>query len=384
MKITNDISYVGVNDHKVDLFEGMYVIPNGMSYNSYVVLDDKIAVFDSVDAHFGDEWLANVESVLGGKTPDYLVVQHMEPDHSANIVKFIDKYPTATVVSSQKAFQMMKNYFGTEFADRRLVVSDGSVLETGKHVFKFVTAPMVHWPEVVMTYDETDKMLFSADAFGKFGALDVTDEDWACEARRYYFGIVGKYGVQVQNLFKKLQGLDIKIICALHGPVLTDNLGYYLNLYNVWSSYSAETDGVFIAYASVYGHTEKAAKLLAAKLEEKGVKVVISDLARSDWAENVEDAFRFSKLVLACPTYNGDAFPAMREFIAKLVERNYQSRKIAFIENGTWAPMSAKVMKGMFEGAKNIEFVEPSVKILSAMTAQNEQEIENLAVELAK
>lgn len=384
MKITNDISYVGVNDHKVDLFEGMYVVPNGMSYNSYVVLDDKIAVFDSVDAHFGDEWLANVESVLGGKTPDYLVVQHMEPDHSANIVKFIDKYPTATVVSSQKAFQMMKNYFGTEFADRRLVVSDGSVLETGKHVFKFVTAPMVHWPEVVMTYDETDKMLFSADAFGKFGALDVTDEDWACEARRYYFGIVGKYGVQVQNLFKKLQGLDIKIICALHGPVLTDNLGYYLNLYNVWSSYSAETDGVFIAYASVYGHTEKAAKLLAAKLEEKGVKVVISDLARSDWAENVEDAFRFSKLVLACPTYNGDAFPAMREFIAKLVERNYQSRKIAFIENGTWAPMSAKVMKGMFEGAKNIEFVEPSVKILSAMTAQNEQEIENLAVELAK
>ncbi|UKI20771.1 MAG: FprA family A-type flavoprotein [Christensenella sp.] len=384
MKITNDISYVGVNDHKVDLFEGMYVVPNGMSYNSYVVLDDKIAVFDSVDAHFGDEWLANVESVLGGKTPDYLVVQHMEPDHSANIVKFIDKYPTATVVSSQKAFQMMKNYFGTEFADRRLVVSDGSVLETGKHVFKFVTAPMVHWPEVVMTYDETDKVLFSADAFGKFGALDVTDEDWACEARRYYFGIVGKYGVQVQNLFKKLQGLDIKIICALHGPVLTDNLGYYLNLYNVWSSYSAETDGVFIAYASVYGHTEKAAKLLAAKLEEKGVKVVISDLARSDWAENVEDAFRFSKLVLACPTYNGDAFPAMREFIAKLVERNYQSRKIAFIENGTWAPMSAKVMKGMFEGAKNIEFVEPSVKILSAMTAQNEQEIENLAVELAK
>lgn len=384
MKITNDISYVGVNDHKVDLFEGMYVVPNGMSYNSYVVLDDKIAVFDSVDAHFGDEWLANVESVLGGKTPDYLVVQHMEPDHSANIVKFIDKYPTATVVSSQTAFQMMKNYFGTEFADRRLVVSDGSVLETGKHVFKFVTAPMVHWPEVVMTYDETDKVLFSADAFGKFGALDVTDEDWACEARRYYFGIVGKYGVQVQNLFKKLQGLDIKIICALHGPVLTDNLGYYLNLYNVWSSYSAETDGVFIAYASVYGHTEKAAKLLAAKLEEKGVKVVISDLARSDWAENVEDAFRFSKLVLACPTYNGDAFPAMREFIAKLVERNYQSRKIAFIENGTWAPMSAKVMKGMFEGAKNIEFVEPSVKILSAMTAQNEQEIENLAVELAK
>lgn len=384
MKITNDISYVGVNDHKVDLFEGMYVVPNGMSYNSYVVLDDKITVFDSVDAHFGEEWLANVESVLGGKTPDYLVVQHMEPDHSANVVRVTDKYPAATVVSSQKAFQMMKNYFGTEFADRRIVVSDGSVLETGKHVFKFVTAPMVHWPEVVMTYDETDKVLFSADAFGKFGALDVTDEDWACEARRYYFGIVGKYGVQVQNLFKKLQGLDIKIICALHGPVLTDNLGYYLNLYNVWSSYSAETDGVFIAYASVYGHTEKAAKLLAAKLEEKGVKVVISDLARSDWAENVEDAFRFSKLVLACPTYNGDAFPAMREFIAKLVERSYQSRKIAFIENGTWAPMSAKVMKGMLEGSKNIEFVEPSVKILSAMTSQNEQEIENLAVELAK
>lgn len=384
MKITNDISYVGVNDHDVDLFEGQYVVPNGMAYNSYVVSDDKITVFDSVDARFGEEWLGNVEKVLGDRTPDYFVVQHMEPDHSANVAKFLGKYPQATVVSSQKAFQMMKNYFGNDYADRRIVVSDGSTLETGRHVFKFVTAPMVHWPEVIMTYDETDKVLFSADAFGKFGALDVTDEDWACEARRYYFGIVGKYGVQVQNLFKKLQGLDIKIICALHGPVLTDNLGYYLNLYNIWSSYSAETDGVFIAYASVYGHTEKVAKLLAQKLQEKGVKVAISDLARSDWAENVEDAFRFSKLVLASPTYNGDVFPAMREFILNLTERSYQSRKIALIENGSWAPMAAKVMKGMFDGSKNIEFVEPTVKILSALTAQNEQEISALADELAK
>lgn len=384
MKITNDILYVGVNDHDVDLFEGQYFVPNGMSYNSYVVLDDKITVFDSVDAHFGSEWLANVKAALNGKTPDYFVVQHMEPDHSANVAEFMRTYPSATIVSSQKAFAMMQNYFGEAYETRRIVVGDGSTLATGKHEFTFVTAPMVHWPEVIMTYDETDKVLFSADAFGKFGALDITDEDWACEARRYYFGIVGKYGVQVQNLFKKLQGLDIKIICALHGPVLTDNLGYYLNLYNVWSSYSAETDGVFIAYASVYGHTEKAAKLLAQKLEEKGVKVAISDLARSDWAENVEDAFRFSKLVLASPTYNGDVFPAMREFILNLTERSYQSRKIALIENGSWAPMAAKVMKGMFDGSKNIEFVEPTVKILSAMTAQNEQEITALADELAK
>ncbi len=384
MIITNDIKYVGVNDKDVDLFEGQYVVPNGMAYNSYVVFDDKITVFDSVDAHFGKEWLANVRSVLDGKTPDYLVVQHMEPDHSANIVEFMTAYPSATIVSSQKAFAMMQNYFGTSFEERRIVVGDGSTLSTGRHEFQFVTAPMVHWPEVIMTYDKTDKVFFSADAFGKFGALDVEDEDWACEARRYYFGIVGKYGVQVQNLFKKIAGLDVQIICPLHGPVLTDNLGYYLNLYNVWSTYGVESEGVFIAYASVYGHTEKAAKLLAEQLEERGVKVTVSDLARSDWAENVEDAFRYGKLVLATPTYNGDVFPVMREFILHLTERNFQNRTVAFIENGSWAPFATKVMKGMLEGCKNLTFAQTEVKILSSMSKENELQIQNLADKLAK
>lgn len=384
MIITNDIKYVGVNDKDVDLFEGQYVVPNGMAYNSYVVFDDKITVFDSVDAHFGKEWLANVQSVLDGKTPDYFVVQHMEPDHSANIVEFMSAYPSATIVSSQKAFAMMQNYFGTSFEERRIVVGDGSTLATGRHEFQFVTAPMVHWPEVIMTYDKTEKVFFSADAFGKFGALDVEDEDWACEARRYYFGIVGKYGVQVQNLFKKIAGLDVQIICPLHGPVLTDNLGYYLNLYNVWSTYGVESEGVFIAYASVYGHTEKAAKLLAEQLEAKGVKVTISDLARSDWAENVEDAFRYGKLVLASPTYNGDVFPVMREFILHLTERNFQNRTVAFIENGSWAPFAAKVMKGMLEGCKNLTFAQTEVKILSSMSEENEAQLKTLADELAK
>lgn len=384
MIITNDIKYVGVNDKDVDLFEGQYVVPNGMAYNSYVVFDDKITVFDSVDAHFGKEWLANVQSVLDGKTPDYFVVQHMEPDHSANIVEFMTAYPSATIVSSRKAFAMMQNYFGTSFEERRIVVGDGSTLATGRHEFQFVTAPMVHWPEVIMTYDKTDKVFFSADAFGKFGALDVEDEDWACEARRYYFGIVGKYGVQVQNLFKKIAGLDVQIICPLHGPVLTDNLGYYLNLYNVWSTYGVESEGVFIAYASVYGHTEKAAKLLAEQLEAKDVKVTISDLARSDWAENVEDAFRYSKLVLASPTYNGDVFPVMREFILHLNERNFQNRTVAFIENGSWAPFATKVMKGMLEGCKNLTFAQTEVKILSSMSEENEAQLKALADELAK
>lgn len=384
MIITNDIKYVGVNDKDVDLFEGQYVVPNGMAYNSYVVFDDKITVFDSVDAHFGKEWLANVRSVLDGKTPDYLVVQHMEPDHSANIVEFMTAYPSATIVSSQKAFAMMQNYFGTSFEERRIVVGDGSTLATGRHEFQFVTAPMVHWPEVIMTYDKTDKVFFSADAFGKFGALDVEDEDWACEARRYYFGIVGKYGVQVQNLFKKIAGLEVKIICPLHGPVLTDNLGYYLNLYNVWSTYGVESEGVFIAYASVYGHTEKAAKLLAEQLEERGVKVTVSDLARSDWAENVEDAFRYGKLVLATPTYNGDVFPVMREFILHLTERNFQNRTVAFIENGSWAPFATKVMKGMLEDCKNLTFAQTEVKILSSMSKENEAQLKALADELAK
>lgn len=384
MIITNDIKYVGVNDNGIDLFEGQYVVPNGMAYNSYVVFDDKITVFDSVDAHFGKEWLENVQSVLDGRTPDYFVVQHMEPDHSANIVEFMAAYPSATIVSSQKAFAMMQNYFGTSFEERRIVVGDGSTLATGRHEFQFVTAPMVHWPEVIMTYDKTDKVFFSADAFGKFGALDVEDEDWACEARRYYFGIVGKYGAQVQSFFKKIAGLDIKIICPLHGPVLTDNLGYYLNLYNVWSTYGVESEGVFVAYASVYGHTEIAAKLLAEQLEAKGVKVTISDLARSDWAENVEDAFRYGKLVLAAPTYNGDVFPVMREFILHLTERNFQNRTDAFIENGSWAPLATKVMKGMLEGGKNLTFAQTEVKILSSMSEENIAQIKNLADELAK
>lgn len=382
MDVTNDIKYIGVDDHDIDLFEGQYIVPNGMAYNSYAVVDDKIAVFDTVDARFGDKWLANLDGALGGRKPDYLVVQHMEPDHSANIKVFADKFPEAKIVASKPAFQMMKQFFGTDFAERQVVVGEGSKLELGKHTLNFVTAPMVHWPEVIMTYDSTDKVLFSADAFGKFGERD-TDEDWACEARRYYFGIVGKYGVQVQAVLKKAAALDIQKILPLHGPLLTENLGYYLNLYNTWSSYGVESEGVVIAYTSVYGHTKAAAELLAAKLEEKGCpKVAVTDLARDDMAEAVEDAFRYGKLVLATTTYNMDIFPFMREFIEHLTERNYQNRTIAIIENGTWSPNAAKVIKGMFENSKNIEIVD-TITIKSALTAENEAQIDALAAKLA-
>ncbi len=382
MFITDDIRYVGVNDHEIDLFEGQYVVENGMAYNSYVIMDGKIAVFDTVDARFGKEWLDNLKRELNGKTPTYLIIQHMEPDHSANIVNFMTAYPKATIVSSAKAFKMMEQFFGTDFADRRLVVAEGSELSLGKHTLTFVGAPMVHWPEVLVTYDKTDKVLFSADGFGKFGALDV-DEDWACEARRYYIGIVGKYGAQVQALLKKAAGLDISIICPLHGPVLTDNLGYYLNLYNIWSSYGVESDGVMIAYTSVYGHTKAAVELLARKLEEKGCpKVVVADLAREDMAECVEDAFRYGKIVLATTTYNAEIFPFMREFINHLVERNFQNKHIAFVENGSWAPMATRVMKGMLEGCKNLTYALNSVRILSALNAESTAQIEALAEEL--
>ena len=383
MHITKDIKYIGVNDHQVDLFEGQYVVPNGMSYNSYVILDEKIAVMDTVDQNFGQEWLANLEAVLEGRKPDYLVVHHMEPDHSANIDVFLKAYPEATVVSSAKAFAMMKGFFGTDYADRRIVVGEGSTLSLGKHVLTFVTAPMVHWPEVVVSYDSTDKVLFSADGFGKFGALDV-EEEWACEARRYYIGIVGKYGAQTQALLKKAAGLDIAIICPLHGPVLTENLGYYINLYDIWSSYKVEDEGVVVAYTSVYGNTKKAAELLVEKLEEKGVTVSVHDLARTDMAEAVEDAFRYSKLVLATTTYNGDVFPFMKEYIHHLTERNYQNRTVAFLENGSWAPVAGKVMAKMLEGSKNLTFAENNVKIFSALSQESVAQIEALAEELSK
>ncbi len=384
MYITNDIKYIGVNDHDVDLFEGQYVVPNGMAYNSYAILDEKIAIMDTVDKNFTEAWLANVAQALEGRKPDYLVVQHMEPDHSANIANFLNAYPEATVVSSAKAFVMMKNFFGTDYADRRIVVGEGDTLSLGRHTLTFVTAPMVHWPEVIVTYDSCDKVLFSADGFGKFGALDA-EEDWACEARRYYIGIVGKYGAQTQALLKKAAGLDIAVICPLHGPILTENLGYYLNLYNIWSSYAVEEEGVVIAYTSVYGNTKAAAELLAKKLEEKGCpKVALNDLARCDMAEAVEDAFRYSKLVLATTTYNADIFPFMKEFIHHLTERNYQNRTVALMENGTWAPMAAKVMKKMLEGSKNITWTENTVKILSALNADSEAQIDALAQELCK
>ena len=384
MFITNDIRYVGVNDHQVDLFEGQYVVPNGMAYNSYVILDEKVAVMDTVDRNFTQEWLANVAAVLDGRKPDYLVVQHMEPDHSANIDNFLKAYPEAVVVSSAKAFAMMQNFFGTDYADRRIVVGEGDTLSLGKHVLTFVTAPMVHWPEVIVTYDSYDKVLFSADGFGKFGALDV-EEDWACEARRYYIGIVGKYGAQTQALLKKAAGLDIAIICPLHGPVLTENLGYYINLYDIWSSYKVESEGVLIAYTSIYGNTKAAVELLAQKLEEKGCpKVTVTDLARDDMAEAVEDAFRYGKLVLATTTYNADIFPFMKEYIHHLTERNYQNRTVAFMENGSWAPMAAKVMKKMLEGSKNLTYTENNVKILSALNADSKAQIEALAEELCK
>ncbi|MCI6859302.1 MAG: MBL fold metallo-hydrolase [Eubacterium sp.] len=382
VKVTDDIRYIGVNDHKIDLFEGQYIVPNGMAYNSYVVMDDKISVFDTVDAHFTQEWLSNLEDVLGGRKPDYLIVQHMEPDHAANIANFAEKYPEAQIVGNAKTFQMMKQFFGTDFAERKKVVKEGETLTTGKHTFTFVMAPMVHWPEVMMTYDETDKVFFSADAFGKFGALDV-EEDWACEARRYYIGIVGKYGAMVQNLFRKIGSLEINIICPLHGPILTENLGYYLDLYNTWSSYGVESEGTVIAYTSVYGHTKEAVELLAKKLEEEGCpKVAVTDLARDDMAEAVEDAFRYGKIVLATTTYNGDIFPFMREFINHLTERGYQNRKIGFIENGSWAPMAAKIMKSSFEKSKNITFADTTVSIRSAMTKENEEQIAALAKEM--
>ena len=385
MTITNDIRYIGVNDHQVDLFEGQYDVPNGISYNSYVIMDEKIAIMDTVDIHFTAEWLQNMKEVLGDRNPDYLVVQHMEPDHSASIDIFLNEYPEAVVVSSAQAFKMMQNFFGTDYADRRIVVGEGSTLELGSHVLTFVTAPMVHWPEVIVTYDSKDKVLFSADGFGKFGALDVEEEDWACEARRYYIGIVGKYGPQVQALLKKAAGLDIQMICPLHGPVLKENLGYYINLYDIWSSYRVETEGVVIAYSSIYGNTKKAAELLAAKLEEKGCEnVVLNDLARCDMHEAVEDAFRYGKLVLASPTYNGDIFPFTKDFINHLTERNYQNRTVAFIENGSWAPQAAKVMKKMLEGSKNLTFTETTVKVLSALNEDSKAQIEALAEELVK
>ncbi len=384
MNITKDIRYIGVNDHNIDLFEGQYVVPNGMAYNSYVIIDEKIAVMDTVDARFTHQWLDNLQNALEGRNPDYLIVQHMEPDHSANIQSFVKTYPEAKIVSSQKSFQMMKNFFGTAFDDKQVVVSEGDNLNLGSHVLSFVGAPMVHWPEVLVTYDNKDKVLFSADGFGKFGALDV-EEDWACEARRYYIGIVGKYGVQVQNLLKKASALDIEIICPLHGPVLTENLGYYINLYNIWSNYQVEDEGIVIAYSSVYGNTKKAVLKLADMLRMKGCpKVVVNDLARCDMAEAVEDAFRYSKLVLATTTYNSEIFPFMREFINHLTERNYSNRTVAFIENGSWAPTAAKIMKSMFEKSKNLTYTDTTVKILSALNEESTKQLEALSEELCR
>lgn len=385
MKITEDIIYVGVNDHDVDLFEGQYIVPNGMAYNSYVIRDEKIAVMDTVDGRFAEEWLANIEKALDGATPDYLIVQHMEPDHAANIQVFAEKYPSAQIVGNAKTFTMMKNFFhGLELDGKTVEVKNGETLNLGKHELTFVFAPMVHWPEVMVTYDSSDKVLFSADGFGKFGALDV-EEDWDCEARRYYIGIVGKYGAQVQNLLKVAATLDIQIICPLHGPVLTENLGHYIEKYNIWSSYGVESEGVMIAYASVYGNTKKAAELLAEKLQEKGCpKVVVCDLAREDMAEAVEDAFRYGKLVLASVTYNADVFPFMKIFIEHLTERNYQKRTIGLIENGSWAPTAARVMAGMFEKSKNITWLEHSVKIMSSLSEENEKELDAMAEELCK
>lgn len=384
MRITDDILYVGVNDHNIDLFEGQYIVPNGMAYNSYVINDEKIAVMDTVDAAFGDEWLKNIADVLNGATPDYLIIQHMEPDHSANIQKFLEVYPNIKVVGNAKTFTMIGNFFrDLKLADEnKLEVKNKDTLTLGKHELTFVFAPMVHWPEVMVTYDSKDKVLFSADGFGKFGALDV-EEDWDCEARRYYIGIVGKYGAQVQNLLKVAATLDIQVICPLHGPVLTENLEHYIGQYNTWSSYGTESEGVMIAYTSVYGNTKKAVELLAEKLKEKGCpKVVVTDLAREDMAEAVEDAFRYGKIVLASTTYNGDVFPLMKTFIEHLTERNYQNKTIGLIENGSWASMAGKVMRGMFEKSKNITWLETSVKIMSSMDEQNKADIEKMAEEL--
>ena len=384
MFITDDIRYVGVNDHNVDLFEGQYVVENGMAYNSYVIMDEQIAVMDTVDGNFTDEWLKNISDVIGDRKPSYLIVQHMEPDHSANIANFLDLYKDAKVVATAKAFVMMKQFFGTDYPERQIVVKEGDTLSLGTHTLTFVLAPMVHWPEVMVTYDSKDKVLFSADAFGKFGALDV-EEDWTCEARRYYFGIVGKYGVQAQALLKKAAGLDIQTICALHGPILKENLGYYLDLYNTWSSYGVESEGVVIAYTSVYGNTKKAVELLADKLTALGCpKVTVTDLARDDMAEAVEDAFRYGKLLLATTTYNGDIFPFMKTFIEHLTERGYKNRTIGLIENGSWAPTAAKTMLKMFEGSKNLTFTDTTVTIKSAVNTENEAQIAALAEELCK
>ena len=384
MNISNDIRYIGVNDHDIDLFEGQYLVENGMAYNSYVIMDEKTAVLDTVDKHFGTEWMQNLKDALGGRTPDYLIVQHMEPDHSANIDAFAQAYPDAVICASAPAFKMMQQFFGTDYADRRQIIKEGDTLALGAHTLQFIAAPMVHWPEVMVTYDSHDKVLFSADGFGKFGTLDV-EEDWACEARRYYFGIVGKFGAQVQNLLKKAAALDIRTICPLHGPILKENLAYYLNLYQTWSSYGVESEGVMIAYASVYGNTKAAAELLAEKLTAKGCpKVVVADLAREDMAECVEDAFRYGKLALASVTYNGDIFPCMREFISDLCEHNYQKRTIALIENGSWAPSAAKAMRAKLEGCKDITFTEQTVTVRSALNDDSIAQIEALADELMK
>lgn len=382
--ITDEIKYIGVNDHALDLFEGQYIVPNGMSYNSYIILDEKIAIMDSVDAAFKDEWLSNIREALAGRNPDYLIVQHMEPDHSANITAFADTYPDAVIVASEKAFRMIKQFFGTDYPERRLIVKEGDTLSLGKRQLQFIEAPLVHWPEVIMTYDKTEKVLFSADAFGKFGALDI-EEDWACEARRYYIGIVGKYGAPVQKLLNKATALDIRTICPLHGPVLSENLDYYLNLYKIWSSYQPEEEGIFLAYTSVYGNTKKAVLLLADELKKNGCpNVVVTDLARSDMAEAVEDAFRYSKLVLATTTYNGEIFPFMREFIHHLTERNFSNRTVAFIENGSWAPVAARIMKSRLENCKNLSFADTTVKIMSALNDESIAQIQALASELSK
>ena len=384
MTITNDIRYIGVNDHDIDLFEGQYIVPEGMAYNSYVIIDEKIAVMDTVSADFGEEWLANLENVLADRKPDYLIIHHMEPDHSANIDKFISAYPEAAVVGNAKTFEMIDQFFGSGLCKNKLAVKNGEMLSLGRHELTFLFAPMVHWPEVMMSYDGADKALFSADAFGKFGALDCQDKEWDCEARRYYMGIVGKYGMQVQAVLKKAAALDIKMICPLHGPVLTGDLSHYMSLYDIWSSYGVESEGVCIAYTSVYGNTKRAAELLAKKLEERGCKAAISDLARCDMAEAVEDAFRYGKLVLATTTYNADIFPFMRQFIDHLTERNYQNRTIGFIENGTWAPAAAKIMKAMFEKSKNINYIDTTVTLRSAMTEENAEAIERMAEELCR
>ena len=384
MTITNDIRYIGVNDHDIDLFEGQYIVPEGMAYNSYVIIDEKIAVMDTVSADFGEEWLANLENVLAGRKPDYLIIHHMEPDHSANIDKFISAYPEAAVVGNAKTFEMIDQFFGSGLCKNRLAVKNGDTLSLGRHELTFLFAPMVHWPEVMMSYDGADKALFSADAFGKFGALDCQDKEWDCEARRYYMGIVGKYGMQVQAVLKKAAALDIKMICPLHGPVLTGDLSHYTGLYDIWSSYGVESEGVCIAYTSVYGNTKRAAELLAKKLEERGCKAAINDLARCDMAEAVEDAFRYGKLVLATTTYNADIFPFMKQFIDHLTERNYQNRTLGFIENGTWAPAAAKTMKAMFEKSKNINYIDTTVTLRSAMTEENAEAIDRMAEELCR